>query len=343
MIRKLISSDKKDYQQFLTKFKDQYLFYAQPEYLETVLSVSGAQNETLIYEENGEISGVLPLLSKNGAFGKVYNSLPFYGSHGGVISTSDLVSEELYSYVLGKESLGKDTALVMISENPFEPFQMADSILSELTVEDRICQVTPLKDISTENQLLEIFHYKTRNMVRKSLKSGFELVDSIDLFEPMYVLHKANMEAINGTAKPFSFYQSIKENYTYGKDYRILGAKIEGQLAAALLVFYHSGIVDYHTPTINIEYRGLQPNSFLIYQFLLDAVTKGYSYWNWGGTWKTQESLYRFKNRWGAKDLSYRYLIQIENKEILNSNPATLLSDYQFFYTVPFELLTQNK
>jgi len=165
------------------------------------------------------------------------------------------------------------------------------------------------------------------------------LIESESLFEPFYALHVQNMEAIGGTIKPLAFYNLIRENYKFGRDYTLIGAEYNGELAGALLLFYHNGIVDYHTPTIDVKYRDLQPNSFLIFQSMMSAIRSGYKSWNWGGTWKTQESLYRFKTRWGSIDIGYRYILDVRRKEIFESNPTTLLKDYSSFYTVPFNML----
>ena len=343
MIRAYTPEDSRAYQAFIESFDNDYLFYAQRAYIDTVSRAISCQEETLMYEDKGEIKGVFPLLSKDGSLGKVYNSLPFYGSHGGAVTRSSEIAQRLYNHVLAPSFGDGDKALMMVSENPFLPIGPTINLPKNLIIEDRIIQVTPLDKLSNEEDLMSLFHYKTRNMVRKSLKVDFKLIESEDLFDPMYKLHVQNMEAIGGTAKPQSFYNSIQKNYEFGKDYKLIGAEHEGKLAGVLLLFYHNGVVDYHTPTINVEYRNLQPNSFLIFQSMLDAIKNGYSSWNWGGTWKTQESLYRFKNRWGANDLSYRYLIEMANEDIFKSDSSTLLKEYPSFFTVPFDMLTTNK
>jgi len=345
MIRSYTPKDSNAYQSFIECFNNDYLFYAQRAYIDSILETISCVEETLVYEDNGEIKGVLPLLSKEGSLGRVYNSLPFYGSHGGGITESSEIAQSLYDHVFSPTFGDGNKALVMISENPFLPIESTINFPPNLIIEDRIIQVTPLDKLSNEpneEDLMSLFHYKTRNMVRKSLKVDFKLIESEGLFEPMYKLHVQNMEAIGGTVKPLSFYNSIRKNYKFGADYKLIGAECNGDLAGVLLLFYHNGIVDYHTPTINVAYRNLQPNSFLIFQSMLDAVRNGYTSWNWGGTWKTQESLYRFKNRWGANDLNYRYFVEVVNNEILKSSPATLLKEYPFFFTVPFDKLTEK-
>ena len=62
-------------------------------------------------------------------------------------------------------------------------------------------------------------------------------------------------------------------------------------------------------------------------------------YWNWGGTWASQTTLYFFKQRWGAVDRPYRYYTRVFNRELLNATPAQLLKEYPYFFVAPFDRL----
>ena len=76
-------------------------------------------------------------------------------------------------------------------------------------------------------------------------------------------------------------------------------AEYENKVIAALLVFLYNQPAEYYTPVILNEYRPLQPMSGLIYQAMQEAITCGMKWWNWGGTWKSQDGVYRFKKSWG--------------------------------------------
>jgi lipid II:glycine glycyltransferase (peptidoglycan interpeptide bridge formation enzyme) len=70
-----------------------------------------------------------------------------------------------------------------------------------------------------------------------------------------------------------------------------------------------------------------------------DASKRGYSLWNWGGTWATQESVYRFKKRWGAWERKYTYYIQINDQKLYRAKRQELLRNYEGFFVIPFNLL----
>ena len=133
--------------------------------------------------------------------------------------------------------------------------------------------------------------------------------------------------------------KEIETFFEEGKDYKIYIAKKEGKKIAALLLFYYNKTVEYFTPVIESEYRSLQPMSVLIYQAMIDASIKGFKYWNWGGTWKSQEGVFRFKNRWNTKNIEYKYYIRINNKKIYQSSKSELLSEYPDFFVLPFDKL----
>lgn len=95
--------------------------------------------------------------------GIVYNSLPFYGSHGGILSTSDNATNMLINDL----SILNDTALNMYVSNLFENNNSDEVFIYDIE-DNRIGQITPIEfNENIEEKLMETFHYKTRNMIRK--------------------------------------------------------------------------------------------------------------------------------------------------------------------------------
>ena len=48
-------------------------------------------------------------------------------------------------------------------------------------------------------------------------------------------------------------------------------------------------------PVVNSEARSLQPTSAIIYFAMNDTRERGFKLWNWGGTWASQDGVYKFK------------------------------------------------
>ena len=51
-----------------------------------------------------------------------------------------------------------------------------------------------------------------------------------------------------------------------------------------------------------------------------------------GGTWLSQDKVFRFKKKWGACSTKYYYYTSIFNKEILNIKDEVLSKEYPFFH-----------
>jgi lipid II:glycine glycyltransferase (peptidoglycan interpeptide bridge formation enzyme) len=83
----------------------------------------------------------------------------------------------------------------------------------------------------------------------------------------------------------------------------------------------------------------LQPLSAVIWYAMQDAVSNQFKWWNWGGTWFTQKGVYDFKKRWGTQDFNYKYFINTSNDNLLGLSKKQILKEFEYFYTVPFNLL----
>lgn len=110
-------------------------------------------------------------------------------------------------------------------------------------------------------------------------------------------------------------------------------------MIAALLVFYYNRTAEYYMPVISAEHRPLQPLSLILEVALLEAQGRGCRWWNWGGTWQSQEGVYRFKNKWGATVGTYRYYTQLNHEPLLKWSSGRILEAFPGFYVVPFSAL----
>ncbi len=186
------------------------------------------------------------------------------------------------------------------------------------------------------------FHQKTRNMVRKAEKLGVEISVENDMLDFVHEIHVQNMQAIGGIAKAKRFFTTLPMYFKSNKQFRIYVARINGEPVAAVLLFYFNKTVEYFTPVIRAEFRNTQALSGAIFRAMYDASEVGFRWWNWGGTWTTQEGVYLFKKRWGAKDLSYRYYVKIHDKSLTQRSRRQILDQYPNFYVLPFRLLEQQ-
>jgi len=293
----------------------------------------------LAIDEQDNIVGILPLMSKEGSLGVVYNSLPFYGSNGAILANNQNVFDSLLTFY-NEFTSNENVASATLITSPLSTDNYKEK--TNYTFEDyRIGQLTHLPASMNEEDLMTIYHYKTRNMVRKALKENIE-VHIDNSAESIYFTketHKQNMQAIGGKPKSDMFFELFPKYFEAGKDFNIYVATIDRQKIASMLLFYHNQTIEYYTPVIVAEFREKQPLSRLIFQAMLDGMRNGYNLWNWGGTWATQDGVYHFKSRWGTTDVNYFYYTKINNTAIIHADKSVLLTEYENFFAIPFQFI----
>ena len=325
------------------------LIYSSPDYFQFLKSVVPGDFGCLLALEGDRILGALPTFTHHVAgLGTIINSLPWYGSHGGcLLAGADMADVRTlllsaYGELISQDDLLSATIVLSHAEQ-----MHADSYRQALPVwtEDRrVGQVTELPQLSANiaEDLLVTFRQKTRNLVRKSLKQGFDLVidDSLSAWEFLFATHEDNMSALNGRPKPWSHFQALRETIPAASRQLML-AYDSGQPVAAMLLLLFNETVEYFTPVIRHEFRDRQPLSFLIFHGMHQAVTAGYRRWNWGGTWVGQSSLHHFKQGWGAVDLHYSYLITATPDSIhrIESARHQLAQAFPYYYVYPYDQL----
>jgi hypothetical protein len=314
------------------------LLYASSRYMNLLLELLGCKQETLLaWRDDGALVGALPLMSTDGPWGRVFNSLPYYGSNGGLISTDDVACAALTD-AYNKLVSARGTAAATVIENPLIE-KGCVGLRHEIT-DERIGQLTPIDFGSSHaDALMSSFHYKTRNMIRKSEKLGVSVAVENARMDFLSSVHEENMREIGGLAKSRQFFTLVLRHFRPEVDYRIYVARLGGEPVAAMLIFFFNRTVEYYTPVVRKEFRDSQALSAVIFRAMCDASREGYVFWNWGGTWLSQEGVYRFKSRWGTRDIVYRYYTTICNPQLQSASRAELLAGYPSFYTVPFSML----
>lgn len=298
----------------------------------------------------GDVIGAIPsFLKKNSRLGNVLNSLPFFGSHGGVLVHSGLHLDEQVEVkmlllgefnILAKE---KNCVLSAISTSPFDPDISAyENNLSYRFKEERTAQIVEFRGGVADVEQ-EIMHHiidpDNRRAIRRPLKNSITSEVSRD-FSPLFEMHSQNISSKGGNVKPLEFFQKVQELIPE-EDYSLTYAKKDGEIIAGLLVFLFGDTVEYYTPALQYEHSVEQGTSLLIYEEMKRAIRNGYRYWNFGGTLKNQPGLHKFKAQWGAKDYPYYYYVTRyrDIDHILKMEPRDILGEYRWFYVVPFGIL----
>lgn len=344
------------YDEFLNSVGSALLYAssAYRDFLKRILTES--QDFYFVAREGGIIVGALPSFIKyNSAYGNVLNSLPFYGSNGGVIVSPEAsdVGGVKKALLNAFHALAVDESVVAstLISNPLDEDQaFYDEHAQHTLLDERIGQLSPLpngwSDASElETALLTMLHGKTRNSISKAQRSDVTVRHSgaPQDMTALATLHRENIEAVGGLAKPYDVFAAIRETFTYDVDYRVYVAEKDNMMIGAVLVFFYNRTAEYYTPATTASHRVYQPMSLMIYEAMQEATRRGCRYWNWGGTWLTQDGVYQFKSRWGTQDLRYYYYVREYGGASLRRLPLKeILSEYPYFYVLPFRVLAKD-
>jgi hypothetical protein len=324
------------------------MIYAALEYCDVLARIVPGEAVCLAARDRGRIVGTLPYFrAEQPGFGAVINSLPWFGSHGGCLLAPDAGPEARAALVraYADAASAADVLSATLIVTPQENGALADyrRALEPSHTDHRIGQITTLPEQGAEldRRLESGIMQKTRNLVRKSLKQDFKLVERDDdwAWRALCRLHQVNMAAIGGRAKPWEHFEALRDGLPAGWR-KVWIAMAEDEPVAALLLLYCNRTVEYCVPASKLEFRSRQPLSFLIWHGMKDAVSRGFRWWNWGGTWGSQSSLHHFKAGWGAEDRPYTYLIRLTERGLaaLLSRRGELQTLFPFYYTHPYAL-----
>jgi hypothetical protein len=324
------------YERYLVNHNNSLLYYSS-KYKDFLKDLLGCKEHYLVCLNGQDICGILPLMSIqiNGA--KVYNSLPYYGSNGGVIADNPDACWKLMD-AYNDIACSRGTISSTLVGNPFM-CQDASNIHHNY-MDYRIGQFT---DISCGEDHWEELMYRidssARRNVKKAIREGVDVEIDNSRMDTLRDIHRENMQAVGGIPKSHKFFDLVPQHFTQGLDYNIYVAKLDGSVIAVLLIFYFNRTVEYYTPAVDSEYRSTQALPLIIMTAMVDASRRGFTWWNWGGTWKSQTGVYRFKRKWAAKEKNYYYYTQLNDKGILDWSQSQILGTFPSFFVIPFSEL----
>jgi len=304
------------------------LFYHSSKYKDCLKALLNCGENYLVAIEKGRIVGALPLLYYETELGRVYNSLPYYGSNGGILWDTLAAFEGL---VDAYNEIGRDVSTIsstMIG-NPFSEKSL-DGVLHNLK-DWRIGQFTELKCIDKEAS--------AKRNVKKAIREGVTVTIAPEKMDRLREMHQENIVAIGGIPKSDRFFELVPKYFKPGKDYDLYIASKDGETIGGLLLFYFNQVVEYFPPAVDSQFRSIQPLSLILQTAMDDAKRNGFIWWNWGGTWLNQTGVYRFKNKWGASERQYTYYTQLNNASLLDWPQEKVRDSFPNFYVVPFDRL----
>lgn len=343
-VREYQPEDESSYRRLVEGHPHALLYHSRDHqlFLERLLDCEDA---TLVAVNANRVLGILPAVRKDGPEGYEYNSLPFFGTPGGALAYDKEVRARLGQAFI-ERSRAENRLGGTIIENPLGRWDELEEEADFL--DDRISMFTPLSRRDDRQEAFDAIMSKidssARRNVRKARKEGvsWSVENGSEGFAVLQDLHLKAMDAIDGTPRPSRFFELVAECFEPGEQYELLVARHEDRPIAALLVFFHNLVAEYYMPSVDRDYGDLQGGPFLILQAMTRASLRGQQWFNWGGTWRSQEGLRRFKSKFGAVEGVYRYFCFLRERTSLPEKEM-IEQEYSHFYVLPYDELEDEE
>ncbi len=330
-------------------------FYHTTSNLKLIETLTKGQILSMIATYNGRPIGILPFAVQEGMLGRVVMCLPYFGSYGDALLSNggpDDTEEIMYKTLI-RECRKIDSLCLTVITSPFAQESHHDKIRFYLRpdfVDDRNCQITHLPEYLGEDKegymskVQSMMEGRARTAYRKIIKSGFDLrrCESVSEVLEFYRIHEENIGGKGGIFKDEHFFMNAFAMSESNPESAELAVMLDhGKIIAGVVLFYFRETVEYHTTCLLDEYRSIGPLNRIIIDRMVDAGMAGYRYWNFGGTWKTQEGVYKFKQSFGASDHPYYYYTVFfrDLDKIKSMSAQELLSAYPHCFVIPFSEL----
>jgi len=316
MIKTLDDSSIQQWDEFVENSTSSTFFH-KAGWKEVIEKSFGHKTYFLYTEDQGKITGILPLVHINSLlFGNSLSSCAFC-VYGGILTDKEESYDELNKKAcelaeqLGVDHLEMRNKTQLTPERPYK----------ELYVTFR----KELEDDEEKNMLA--IPRKQRAVIRKGIKAGLQ--SEID--QDVDRLYQAYSESVRNLGTPvFSkkYFSILKQVFKEQCEVVTIVDK-NGLLIASVMNFYFKDeVLPYYGG--GTEYaRAVQGNDFMYWEVMRRAVAKGIKIFDYGRS-KEGTGSYRFKKHWGfePKPLFYEFYL-VKSDSIPDINP--LNPKYQIF------------
>jgi FemAB-related protein (PEP-CTERM system-associated) len=269
------------------------------------------QSKYLLARDDSGIRAVLPLFYvKNAILGRVLLSTPF-AVYGGILAGSIESQRALYEHV---KVLAAHMGCDYIEYRNAWPEQCVGT--SNVS---RYVAFSQQLD-TNETALMESLPKKTRNMVRKALKTPFEIRTGVRDPRMLDQVHSRNMRRLGTPNFPLKYFESVLANFRDMADIREV--RLNGKVVAVSLnIYFRKDMHTYHAAA-DTAYNALGPNTFMYYDHLRWAGRNGFETFDFGRC-KRNTGVFEFKKHWNTtmRELPYE-IVLVKRKELPNFSPA---------------------
>ncbi|WP_295005729.1 FemAB family XrtA/PEP-CTERM system-associated protein [uncultured Dechloromonas sp.] len=318
-INRLLPSDTKGFSRWNAFVANcpEATFFHRPEWQTILRDVFRHDTYFLYVEQDGEISGILPLAHvKSILFGNALVSLPFT-VYAGIAATS---TEAVSALEEAAQDLARELGVEHLEFRNLAP-RHAEWPTQDLYVTFRK-QILPDADAN-----MKAIPRKQRAMVRKGINNG--LISQVDpSSDRFFSLFASNVHRHGTPALPKKYFDTLLR--LFGNDCEILTVcSAEGKPLSSVLSFYFRDEVLPYYAGDDEDARHLAANDFKYWELMRRSSERGIKIFDYGRS-KVGTGPYAFKKNWGfePQSLFYEYCLY-KRESIPQNNPSN--AKYKIF------------
>lgn len=275
------------------------------EWGEALSQTYGYKRHYLAYAQGEETVAAFPLIHiKSMLFGNRLISLPFC-EYGGIVLRTSLKPEEARSSVGvlldASASLARNIGAAHIEIR--EPLILSDAFRAEGYEVSKEYVTFKIDLTKTTKQLWSELDKKTRNAVRKSMKSGLELEiakEPIQL-KTYYQLYLQTQKRLGSPPHCHELFSNLFRAFSPRYGMRVLLAKRQDKAVAGIIIFSREDEIFWWSNVSDTKYRSLNPTNFLLWNSIEWGAENGYRLMDMGRT-RRGTTIYNFKAGWGGRE-----------------------------------------
>ena len=262
----------------------------------TVIEQTTGHHPYYLYaEQDGDITGVLPLFEVNSRlFGHALVSTPFC-VYGGVVAATDEARQALLEQA---KQLAEQLQVDYLELRHRQPQTDGWPSKSKHTAFRR--RLAP----DNEQNMLAMKR-KQRAVVRQSIKNEHR-IELENQFDNFYRIYSTSVRNLGTPVFSKHFLQALEQ--TFGDDCEIVSVYQDGQPRCSLMSFYfRNEVLPYYGGGLP-ESRGLKSMDFMYWDQMTRAVERGIEIYDFGRS-KNDSGPYHYKRHWGfePEPLTYEY------------------------------------
>lgn len=276
----------------------------------------GHQTHYLYTEQNGEITGLLPLAQvKSWLFGHTLASLPFC-VYGGIIAINNEARTAL-----------REAACELATQLKVDALEMRNIQPSGQEWPTKHLYSTFRKEIDVDPEVnLKAIPRKQRAVVRKGIEAG--LTSETDSgWQRLYRIYSESVRNLGTPVFSANYFKILRE--VFGSDCGVLMVTHQGQDIAGVMSFYFKDqVLPYYGGSV-AQARALKGNDFMYWELMRQSGEQGIRIFDYGRS-KEGTGPYSFKKNWGftPEALSYEYFL-VKSQAMPDINPMN--PKYRFF------------